>query len=199
MAKAKGMATAKGKATATPARTAQPKRKRKRGQPTRFDAAFIAVAKRACAGEGLTDARLANLFGVTRNTIERWKKAHEEFDQAVREGKEIYDCGPVEAALRKSAIGYDVIEETRALVEGTGGKGELAVVKEVTKHIPANPTSAIFHLKNRNPERWKDRKGTLLESDASDGFHLTIRRHVPEELPLFDALAELAGEEGSDG
>jgi len=178
---------------------AKAKGKAKRGQPTRFDPAFVAVAKRACAGEGLTDARLANLFGVTRKTIDRWKKAHEEFDQAVREGKEIFDCGPVEAALRKSAIGYDVIEETRALVEGADGKNEMAVVKAVTKHIPANPTSAIFHLKNRNPERWKDRKETVLESDASDGFQLTIRRHVPEELPLFDALSELAGGEDSDG
>lgn len=39
-------------------------------------------------------------------------------------------------------------------------KSELVVTKEVTKQVAPNPTSAIFWLKNRKPEVWRDKRET---------------------------------------
>ncbi|HAP5503489.1 TPA: HNH endonuclease [Enterococcus faecalis] len=44
---------------------------------------------------------------------------------------------------------------------------ELVVTKKVTKQVAPNPTAAIFWLKNRKPDEWRDRKETQISGEMS--------------------------------
>lgn len=68
----------------------------------------------------------------------------------------------VETALFKRACGYTVQEPM--VEERTDKNGDVCrVVKTVTRDIPPDPTSAMFWLTNRRPEKWK------YKPDGQDG------------------------------
>ena len=73
----------------------------------------------------------------------------------------------VEGALYKRACGYQYTEVT---VEQKLDKlGTVhALRKEVTRDVPPDPTSAMFWLTNRQPERWQYRK-TKEDQEAKEG------------------------------
>jgi hypothetical protein len=86
-----------------------------------------------------------------------WKKTHPEFMLSIKKGKE----GPddlVEKSLFNLATGY-VYEAEKPLVvsQGSGLGSEVEIVKYNERVIP-NTTAQIFWLKNRRPEKWRDKQ-----------------------------------------
>ncbi|EJV07735.1 hypothetical protein HMPREF1334_02430, partial [Enterococcus faecalis ERV41] len=65
-------------------------------------------------------------------------------------------------ALFKSATGYEYTEVTEELTENG-----MEITKKVTKQVAPNPTAAIFWLKNRKPDEWRDRKETQISGEMS--------------------------------
>jgi len=150
-----------------------------RGRPTDFKEEFIEQARVACADLGATDEKLAKLFGVHRDTIYEWRKQHPKFEEAIRKGKDEFDSGKVEKALYKRATGIRFTETTRepCIIRKKNETAELvdlemSVTKKISKLIPADPTSMIFWLKNRQPERWKDVKA--IEASGPSGGPISI-------------------------
>jgi hypothetical protein len=122
-----------------------------KGQPTKFKAEYIKQAEVACKNFGSTDLELAELFDVCEDTIYNWKKEHLDFFEAIKRGKEEYDTSRVVVALRERATGYSHDD-----VHISNFQGEITET-EITKHYPPDPTSMIFWLKNRDPNRWRDK------------------------------------------
>ena len=54
-------------------------------------------------------------------------------------------------------MGYEA-EETKTYMKDDGNGKKTKHVEKVTKHLPSDATSMIFWLKNRQPERWNDRR-----------------------------------------
>lgn len=109
------------------------------------------------ARDGLTDEQIAKNMGVSVKTLYNWKTAYLPILQALKKGKEVVDR-QVENALFKKAVGYkytEVIKERK--INPDTGECELIVTKEVTKEIPPDVTACIFWLKNRRPDKWRDR------------------------------------------
>ena len=126
-------------------------RKSKRGAPTKYKPEYAEQARKYCLLEGATDEELAIAFGVSLKTIDNWKKQHPNFLQAVNEGKKIADANVAEA-FYKRAVGIEFTEVTRELVDDS-----LTVTKEVTRLIPPDAGAALNWLKNRQPEKWRDK------------------------------------------
>lgn len=59
----------------------------------------------------------------------------------------------VEAALHKRAVGYQTTE-TRTTLKGDAGTED---VVKTRKFVPPDVTAMVYFLKNRAPERWRDR------------------------------------------
>lgn len=97
--------------------------------------------------DGLTDEQIARNFGVNIKTLMKWKDEKTEFMEAIKKGKEVSDY-ELENALHKRAVGYYYEEETVT----NAGK-----VVKVKKYEHANPTSLIFALKNRLPNKYRDK------------------------------------------
>lgn len=109
---------------------------------------------------GATDDDLADFFEVDVRTISRWKIVHDEFCQALKVGKDKAD-DMVERSLYQRALGYTHDEDK---VFNNNGESMIVPTK---KHYPPDTTAAIFWLKNRRKEVWRDR----VENDhtSSDG------------------------------
>lgn len=112
----------------------------------------------AWARDGLTDEQIAKNIDITPSTLYEWKKKHSEISEALKKGKEVVDI-QVENALLKRALGYAYDEVTQELCENAQtGKTELKVTKKVTKEVVPDTTAQIFWLKNRRPDRWRDKQ-----------------------------------------
>lgn len=135
------------------------------GRPTKYSPDMADRAYDLCREAGLTDAQLAKAFGVARSSICLWKTEHPEFGDALKRAKEAYDSKVVETSLLKRARGYqfDEVVLEPCVVRKKGEPLEisdptLAVTKRVRKHMPPDVRAMMFWLKNRSPERWRDRQ-----------------------------------------
>ncbi len=79
------------------------KNKRGPGQPEKYSEQFHPMLAQLFYAQGGIDEDFAKYIGVSVPTIHTWKKKHEEFANAVSEGK-LNPDKKVEAALYKSAV-----------------------------------------------------------------------------------------------
>ena len=127
------------------------------------------------ARDGLTDEQIAHNMGISRSTLSKWKTEYKSISDTLKKGKEVVDY-IVENALFKSACGYEYDEVTREpLYDGDGrkllgsdGKQIVATTKIVTKQVSPNATSMIYWLKNRKPDKWRDRVVTDTDKEVLD-------------------------------
>lgn len=105
----------------------------------------------AWARDGLIDEQIAKNMGITPSTLYEWKKNYSEISESLKKGKEVVDI-QVENALLKRALGYSYKE----IKEEKTADGKRVTV--TTKEVVPDTTAQIFWLKNRRPERWKDKQ-----------------------------------------
>lgn len=122
---------------------------KKRGQPSKFEKVKDIVIR--LAKYGLTDKQMAEIIGVTEQTVNNWKKANPSFFESLKSEKEIADA-KVERSLFERATGYSHAEDK---IFNDNGQ---ALVVSTIKHYPPDTTAAIFWLKNRKPAEWRDRQ-----------------------------------------
>lgn len=120
------------------------------GRKSQYTPKYAVIAKQLCA-MGATNAVLADSFEVTTTTIDNWMRIHPDFAAAVTAGKsEVFDP-MIERSMAQMALGYSVdVEEVKIDKDGDEHR------YTVRKHFAPNVTAAIFWLKNRQPDRWRD-------------------------------------------
>lgn len=105
--------------------------------------------------DGLTEEQIAKNFGISYNTFKRAKKDPEYGElitAALIQTKDVVDM-EVENMLLKRARGYEYDEVTEEYEMG------VLVKRKVTHKMVVPDTSAqIFWLKNRQPDKWRDRR-----------------------------------------
>ena len=121
------------------------------GRRSKYEPDFPARVKKM-AQDGLIEEDMAKLLGVSVCTFNVYKLQFPEFLQALKEGKAPVDDA-VESALLKSALGYDLDYVEEKLDQN----GNVVETKRGATHVKPNPTSIIFFLKNRRPEKWRDK------------------------------------------
>ena len=144
------------------------KKKHPGGRPTKYKPENAEQVYKL-SREGFTDKKIAEFFKVGEKTVNNWKKKHPEFLQSLKTGKDEYDSDLVENSLAKRASGYQYKETTRTMSkepDPNTGKAKIVTIKEVTKEVAPDPTSMIFWLKNRRPERWRDKQSMDLGFNA---------------------------------
>lgn len=100
------------------------------------------------ARDGLTDEQIAQNMGISRSTLNEWKNKYQDISDTLKKGKEVVDL-QVENALLKRALGYSYEEVTFEHGEE---------VKRVRKEVVPDTTAQIFWLKNRRPDKWRDKQ-----------------------------------------
>lgn len=146
-------------------------------RPTDYNSDFIEQAEKLCM-LGATDDEIADFFGVHRATIYRWKIEYPEFCDAIKTAKEIAD-ERVERSLYQKATGYNYKEEQAFKLKKGQYEEEVEVV-DVEKHQPADTTAAIFWLKNRRKNEWRDKHE--IDHQSSDGSMKPVSQITIEVL-----------------
>ncbi|AZK44785.1 helix-turn-helix domain-containing protein [Paenibacillus lentus] len=146
----------------------------------------------AWARNGLTDEQIASNIGISRSTLNEWKKKHSDISDTLKRGKEVIDI-QVENALLKRALGYEYTECTKErMFDAETGEFKLITTKEVTKEVAGDTTAQIFWLKNRKPDVWRDRRDIAVEGSLNTTSSMT-----DEELS--DRIKRLKEKLGLDG
>lgn len=122
------------------------------GRPSSFREEYIGQAKKLAA-LGATDLELADFFGVSTVTLFNWRTSVPEFLNATRLGKDAAD-ERVESRLFARAMGYEHDEVDIRVVNGK------LVKTPIRKFYPPDTAAASLWLRNRKPERWRDKVET---------------------------------------
>lgn len=110
--------------------------------------------------DGCTDDEIAKHIGIHRSTFYRWRQRYPELQKAAESGKRLFD-EKVEEALHKRALGYDL--DVERIEEGENDKGPFKKTIRYKNHIPGDVTAQIFWLKNRQPDKWRDKQEHKIE------------------------------------
>lgn len=124
-------------------------------RPSKFKEEYIEQAYKL-ALLGVTDKELALFFDTTEQTINNWKKDYPKFFESLKRGKEEADA-KVAQSLYHRALGYSHPDTDIKVVKNQ------IVTTDIIKHYPPDTTAAIFWLKNRKPERWREKQEILIE------------------------------------
>ena len=150
------------------------------GRPTKYKPEYSDQARKICT-LGATDEDIAVFFEVDRSTVNRWKISHQEFCDALKAGKSVAD-DRVERSLYERANGYTHDEDKIFMHEGQ------PVVVPTKKHYPPDTTAAIFWLKNRRPDEWRDKR--MLEQTTIHNLTGMSDEELMEELDRVNADIE---------
>lgn len=120
------------------------------GRPSLYRQEYAEQALKLCR-LGATDKEIANFFEVAESTINEWKLNHAEFSESLKAGKALADA-EVADKLFKRATGYE-----HAAVKISASPDGKEHVTEYVERYPPDTTAAIFWLKNRRPDVWRDK------------------------------------------
>ena len=153
-----------------------------------------------CKGlsEGKTDKDVCLAAGINPATFYEWCNLKTEFSESVKKAKaqyqEWYDKHILEDAergLKRLICGEEYTETTTEYEDDGTGNPKIKKQKTVTKRILPNPTSVIFALTNRDPERWKNRLSQdvngKIQTESKSDISLA---NVPDDLleKVIDAI-----------
>lgn len=124
---------------------------------SKYKQAYNQQAYRLCL-LGATDKHLADFFGVSEQTINNWKMAHDDFFESIKVGKMMADANVAESLYHRS-IGYSHPHTHVSVIENE------VVLTELTKHYPPDTKAAFIWLKNRQPTLWRDK--TEIKADIN--------------------------------
>lgn len=141
------------------------------GRPSSYKPEFAKQAEKL-ALLGATDQEMADFFEVDVRTVYRWKHDYGEFCQALKAGKEVAD-ERVERSLYQKAIGYEQDEVKIFMPAGA----ESPVYAPYRAKIAPDTTAAIFWLKNRRKDDWRDKTEQEHSGNvAFTGLDVAIKR-----------------------
>lgn len=130
------------------------------------------------ARDGLTDEQISTNVGISRSTLSEWKKKYSDISDSLKKGKEIVDY-EVENALLKRAKGYSYTEITKEQVlNPITSQYELRITKEVIKEVAPDTGAAMAWLKNRQPDKWRDKPNSI--NDDNEGVVII------DDLPKYE-------------
>jgi hypothetical protein len=109
----------------------------------------LAVVARKCCERGMTDSEVADMLGIGLGTLYRWKAEYPAFSRVFKLGKAAAD-ERVERSLYNRAVGYSYVAEKPAMTR----HGQKTM--QYRAHVPPDTAAAVWYLKNRRPDRWRD-------------------------------------------
>lgn len=129
----------------------------KGGRPEEYRPEFALTITKFCL-LGCTDEELATrVFGVSLSTYYKWAAEHQEFSDAIKEGREIANAAVANSLYRK-AIGYTKRVKKLFMYQGK------VIEHEVDEFFPPSDPAIFWFLKNREKDKWKERTDIDLSS-----------------------------------
>lgn len=162
-------------------------------RPTSYKNEYVEQAYKL-ALLGLKDTEIAKYFGVKEQTLNNWKSSHPEFFESLKKGKLNAD-GEVVKSLYNRAVGSVVKIQQAIKVKNVyyeNGKKlsekENVEIVELNQELPPDTTACIYWLKNRQPEKWRDKVEHAINnnSDSTQEMFLKHLKDLGKEIKNAD-------------
>jgi hypothetical protein len=137
------------------------------GAPTKYKQDFDDQAYKLCL-LGATDKEIADFFDVVESTVNLWKLEHPTFSESLKRGKTAADSN-VGQRLYERAMGFEHDSEEIKVVS-MGKEGSAIERVPIRKIYPPDTIAAIFWLKNRRPDKWRDKQEIAHDHKITKGF-----------------------------
>jgi hypothetical protein len=131
------------------ARARDPKEQANVGRPGVYHSGLVDAAYRL-ALLGATDVEMAEVFGISKDTLYAWQAEHPDFSDSIARGKLPADAQVAERLFRR-AIGY-----SHPAVKIFHNDGDI-IRAPYTEHYPPDTAAAKHWLNNRRPQQWRER------------------------------------------
>jgi hypothetical protein len=125
------------------------KQKHPGGRPSKINSINLEQLKKLYLANW-TDKQVSDFFDINEETLNAWKKKYPKLSKSIKDWK-IEADRVVERSLYERSKGYQH-EEDKIFCEN----GKVTIVPTI-HHYPPDPTSMIFWLKNRQPEKWREK------------------------------------------
>ena len=140
------------------------------------------------ARDGLSDEQIAHNIGIRTSTFYEWSNRFPEFAEAIKKKKALVDY-EVENALHKRALGYKVtlkkpikVKTKKQLKDKGLIEEEHIEYAEEEVYIPPDTAAQIFWLKNRRPDKWRDKQAAAEKEEIQDdGFLAALSGTAAED------------------
>lgn len=158
--------------------------------PSKFNPEFHIPWAWSLAIRGATDQDIADEFGVSERTINRWKYQYDkdgkplvdgngekilsEFGEILAVGKVPADA-QVEQALFKRATGFTVKEEEKIVEVGPDGKVKPVRVRTTERYFPPDTMAAMYWLNNRSRKTGDWTQKQVVSFDSTVDFQAQMR------------------------
>lgn len=149
--------------------------KRKEGRPSKYPTINQELIKKLYLNH-LTDEQVADCLNINQESLQEYKKLYPEFSKSIRDWKDEADK-KVEEALYHRAVGYSHKHE-----EIFCSFGKVTRAKTI-KHYAPSEVAAMFWLKNRKPDQWRDQQKEV--SDVPLDEELQLRTSPKDENRVF--------------
>jgi hypothetical protein len=139
------------------------------GRPTVYKPEILDEVKEM-AVSGATDVEIADYLEVSVQTLYNWRAKYPEFLEALKSGKEEADERVV-SSLYKRATGF----EHESVKIFCNKDGEVTQVP-FREYIPPDTTAAIFWLKNRRKDEWRDKSEIDMTGNLAERLKNALSR-----------------------
>lgn len=153
------------------------------------------------ARDGLIDEQIAHNMGIGIRTLTDWKKQYPAISAALKEGKAPVDI-EVENALLNSALGHTVkirkpikLRTKKQLRDKGTIEEERIEYAEEEVYIPPQTAAQIFWLKNRRPDKWRDKPPEVVAASDDGGAVDPLTAAITAEI---ERRTKGGGDEGTE-
>jgi hypothetical protein len=154
------------------------------GRPTKYREHFPQLAE-AYALAGMTDEEIADKLEISTQTLYDYDKAHPEFLDARKRGKETPDDEVESALLRRAKGGF-----VKSVVTRKDGE-------TIEAYAEPDTTACIFWLCNRRPKSW--RHVNRVEITGGEGGPVQLANVTGKVEEYAAAYLALEGADAGDG
>lgn len=137
------------------------------GRPTKYRPDYHPAWAEKLAKLGATDEDIAGALDICVATLYNWKNEHPAFLEALKGGKIMADA-EVASKLFHRATGYQHPDVDVKVIDGQ------IVITDLVKHYPPDTTAAIFWLKNRRPDLWRDKPPESTDNEESKPVKVVV-------------------------
>ncbi len=119
----------------------------------------------AWARDGLTKEQIAENIGISRDTLNTWEKKFPDISDTIKKSREVADIIIENALFEKAKGGKQVLSKPVKVKKVEYKDGKKVKEEENIQYVfeevynPPDTAAIIFYLKNRLPDKWKDKQG----------------------------------------
>jgi len=129
---------------------------------------------------GAIDKDVAHKLHIGLTTFYKIRNQSLEFRETITENKNIAD-DQVESSLYKRALGFEYEEITQEVRTNNNGSATPTLIRKTKKIMPGDTTAQIFWLKNRRPEKWRDKQEIKHETNDFMDALLHLGKNTSDE------------------